>query len=63
MNVKSLHQLIEYNSDREGFAKHGKRSTVQADDVKLLVRRSKWLVGVKLFFKLCFLIMTKLFRL
>ena len=38
-------QLIEYGGDREAFAKHAKRSTVQADDVKLLVRRNKGLVS------------------
>ena len=36
-------QLIEYGGDREAFAKHAKRSTVQADEVKLLVRRNKGL--------------------
>ena len=38
-------QLIEYGGDLEAFAKHAKRSTVQADDVKLLVRRNKGLVS------------------
>ena len=38
-------QLIEYGGDLEAFARHAKRSTVQADDVKLLVRRNKGLVS------------------
>ena len=37
--------MIEYGGDLEAFAKHAKRSTVQADDVKLLVRRNKGLVS------------------
>ena len=36
--------MIEYGGDLEAFAKHAKRSTVQADDVKLLVRRNRGLV-------------------
>ena len=38
-------QLVEYGGDLEAFAKHAKRSTIQADDVKLLVRRNKGLVS------------------
>ena len=41
-------KLIEYGSDLEAFAKHAKRSTVLADDVKLLVRRNKGLVSLVL---------------
>ena len=39
----AFEKLIEYGGDLEAFAKHAKRSTVQADDVKLLVRRNKGL--------------------
>ena len=41
----AFEKLIEYGGDLEAFAKHAKRSTVQADDVKLLVRRNKGLVS------------------
>ncbi|KAF5308692.1 hypothetical protein FQR65_LT06053 [Abscondita terminalis] len=34
-------KLQAYASDLEAFQKHGKRSTVTADDVKLLVRNNE----------------------
>lgn len=33
-------RLLIYGSDLEAFQKHAKRSTITADDVKLLVRRN-----------------------
>ncbi|CAL4109967.1 unnamed protein product, partial [Meganyctiphanes norvegica] len=36
-------QLETYTKDLEAFSKHGRRTTITADDVKLLVRRNKQL--------------------
>ncbi|XP_061424090.1 centromere protein S isoform X1 [Lethenteron reissneri] len=37
----TFHQCSLFALDLEAFAKHGKRTTVNCDDVKLLARRSK----------------------
>ncbi|CAH2011244.1 unnamed protein product [Acanthoscelides obtectus] len=39
-------KLVLYGSDLDAFQKHAKRSTITADDVKLLVRRSETLKTV-----------------
>lgn len=35
------HKVQDYGSDLEHFARHAKRTTVNADDVKLLVRKNE----------------------
>nr|CAH7741638.1 unnamed protein product [Callosobruchus chinensis] len=39
-------KLVLYGGDLDAFQKHAKRSTITADDVKLLVRRSESLKAV-----------------
>ncbi|VEN48371.1 unnamed protein product [Callosobruchus maculatus] len=39
-------KLVLYGGDMDAFQKHAKRSTITADDVKLLVRRSESLKAV-----------------
>ncbi|KAK9887334.1 hypothetical protein WA026_022002 [Henosepilachna vigintioctopunctata] len=41
-------KLISYGTDLEAFQKHAKRSTINADDVKLLVRRNNSLVNLNI---------------
>ncbi|GCC34149.1 hypothetical protein chiPu_0012622 [Chiloscyllium punctatum] len=48
----TFRQCENFATDLELFAKHGKRTTVNTDDVKLLARRSKALVKLH-FFRSC----------
>ena len=41
----AFQHLQQAGSDLEAFAKHGKRTTVQTEDVKLLVRRNQGVVS------------------